>query len=149
MSVETMAVLAALPRIGGVKDATGNIARVAQQRLACGADFIQLSGNDDMALGFNAQGGVGAISVTANVAPRLSAQMQDASLRGDHAAALAINDRLQPLHAALFSDSSPGPTKYALNRLGRMTPDVRLPITQPSAAAMAAVDAALAHAGLI
>jgi len=149
MSVETMAVLAELPRIVGVKDATGNIARVAQQRLACGADFIQLSGNDDMALGFNAQGGVGAISVTANVAPRLSAQMQDASLRGDHAAALAINDRLQPLHAALFSDSSPGPTKYALNRLGRMTPDVRLPITQPSAAAMAAVDAALAHAGLI
>lgn len=149
MSVETMAVLAALPRIVGVKDATGNIARVAQQRLACGSDFIQLSGNDDMALGFNAQGGVGAISVTANVAPRLSAQMQDASLRGDHAAALAINDRLQPLHAALFSDSSPGPTKYALNRLGRMTPDVRLPITQPSAAAMAAVDAALAHAGLI
>lgn len=149
MSVETMAVLAALPRIVGVKDATGNIARVAQQRLACGSDFIQLSGNDDMALGFNAQGGVGAISVTANVAPRLSAQMQDASLRGDHTAALAINDRLQPLHAALFSDSSPGPTKYALNRLGRMTPDVRLPITQPSAAAMAAVDAALAHAGLI
>jgi 4-hydroxy-tetrahydrodipicolinate synthase len=149
MSVETMAVLAALPRIVGVKDATGNIARVAQQRLACGSDFIQLSGNDDMALGFNAQGGVGAISVTANVAPRLSAQMQDASLRGDHAAALAINDRLQPLHAALFSDSSPGPTKYALNRLGRMTADVRLPITQPSAAAMAAVDAALAHAGLI
>jgi 4-hydroxy-tetrahydrodipicolinate synthase len=149
MSVETMAVLAELPRIVGVKDATGNIARVAQQRLACGADFIQLSGNDDMALGFNAQGGVGAISVTANVAPRLSAQMQDASLRGDHTAALAINDRLQPLHAALFSDSSPGPTKYALNRLGRMTPDVRLPITQPSAAAMAAVDAALAHAGLI
>ena len=149
MSVETMAVLAALPRIVGVKDATGNIARVAQQRLACGSDFIQLSGNDDMALGFNAQGGVGAISVTANVAPRLSAQMQDASLRGDHAAALAINDRLQPLHAALFSDSSPGPTKYALNRLGRMTPDVRLPITQPSVSAMAAVDAALAHAGLI
>jgi 4-hydroxy-tetrahydrodipicolinate synthase len=149
MSVQTMAVLAALPRIVGVKDATGNIARVAQQRLACGSDFIQLSGNDDMALGFNAQGGVGAISVTANVAPRLSAQMQDASLRGDHTAALAINDRLQPLHAALFSDSSPGPTKYALNRLGRMTPDVRLPITQPSAAAMAAVDAALAHAGLI
>ncbi len=149
MSVETMAALAELPRIAGVKDATGNIARVAQQRLACGAEFIQLSGNDDMALGFNAQGGVGAISVTANVAPRLCAQMQDASLNGDHAAALAINDRLQPLHAALFSDSSPGPTKYALNRLGRMTTDVRLPITEPSVAAKAAVDAALAHAGLI
>jgi 4-hydroxy-tetrahydrodipicolinate synthase len=149
MSVETMAALSALPRIVGVKDATGNIARVAQQRLACGPDFVQLSGNDDMALGFNAQGGVGAISVTANVAPRLCAQMQEATLRGDFAAALAINDRLQPLHAALFSDSSPGPTKYALGRLGRMGTDVRLPITTPSDAAKAAVDAALVHAGLI
>ncbi|MBU6164931.1 MAG: 4-hydroxy-tetrahydrodipicolinate synthase [Alphaproteobacteria bacterium] len=149
MSVETMAELARMPRIIGVKDATGNIARVAQQRLACGPDFIQLSGNDDMALGFNAQGGVGAISVTANVAPRLCAQLQEAALRGDCTTALAINDRLQPLHAALFSDSSPGPTKYALNRLGRMGPDVRLPISPPSAAARAAVDAALAHAGLV
>jgi 4-hydroxy-tetrahydrodipicolinate synthase len=149
MSVETMAALARLPRIIGVKDATGNIARVAQQRLACGADFIQLSGNDDMALGFNAQGGVGAISVTANVAPRLCAQMQEATLKGDYAAALAINDRLQPLHAALFSDTSPGPTKYALSRLGRMATHVRLPISAPSDAARAAVDAALAHAGLV
>ncbi|WP_156254605.1 4-hydroxy-tetrahydrodipicolinate synthase [Sandarakinorhabdus oryzae] len=149
MSVETMAQLARLPRIIGVKDATGNIARVAQQRLACGADFIQLSGNDDMALGFNAQGGVGAISVTANVAPRLCAQMQEAMLKGDYAAALAINDRLQPLHAALFADTSPGPTKYALGRLGRMTTEVRLPIVEPSAAAKAAVDAALVHAGLM
>jgi 4-hydroxy-tetrahydrodipicolinate synthase len=149
MSVETMAVLAQLPRIIGVKDATGNIARVAQQRLACGADFIQLSGNDDMAVGFNAQGGVGAISVTANVAPKLCAQLQEATLRGDYAAALAINDRLQPLHAALFSDASPGPTKYALSRLGRMTTEVRLPIAEPSAASKAAVDAALVHAGLI
>ncbi|OYQ27269.1 4-hydroxy-tetrahydrodipicolinate synthase [Sandarakinorhabdus cyanobacteriorum] len=149
MSVETMAALAKLPRIIGVKDATGNIARVAQQRLACGADFLQLSGNDDMALGFNAQGGVGAISVTANVAPRLCAQMQEATLKGDYAAALAINDRLQPLHAALFSDTSPGPTKYALSRLGRMATHVRLPISAPSDAAMAAVDAALAHAGLV
>ncbi len=149
MSVETMAELAKLPRIIGVKDATGNIARVAQQRLACGTDFIQLSGNDDMAVGFNAQGGVGAISVTANVAPKLCAQMQEATLRGDYAAALAINDRLQPLHAALFSDASPGPTKYALSRLGRMTTEVRLPIAEPSAASKAAVDAALVHAGLI
>ncbi|MFZ4381027.1 MAG: 4-hydroxy-tetrahydrodipicolinate synthase [Sandarakinorhabdus sp.] len=149
MSVETLAELSRLPRIVGVKDATGNIARVAQQRLACGPDFIQLSGNDDMALGFNAQGGVGAISVTANVAPALCAQLQAASLRGDFAAALAINDRLQPLHAALFADASPGPTKYALQRLGRMGPDVRLPIAPPSAAARAAVDAALVHAGLI
>jgi 4-hydroxy-tetrahydrodipicolinate synthase len=149
MSVETMALLNRLPRIIGVKDATGNIARVAQQRLACGADFIQLSGNDDMAVGFNAQGGVGAISVTANVAPKLCAQMQEASLRGDYGRALAINDRLQPLHAALFSDASPGPTKYALSRLGRMATEVRLPIAEPSPAAKAAVDAALAHAGLI
>jgi 4-hydroxy-tetrahydrodipicolinate synthase len=149
MSVETMAELSRLSRIIGVKDATGNIARVAQQRLACGPDFIQLSGNDDMALGFNAHGGVGAISVTANVAPALCAQMQEASLRGDHGAALAINDRLQPLHAALFADASPGPSKYALQRLGRMAPDVRLPIAPPSAAARAAVDAALVHAGLI
>ncbi|WP_303810860.1 4-hydroxy-tetrahydrodipicolinate synthase [Sandarakinorhabdus limnophila] len=149
MSVETMAELAKLPRIIGVKDATGNIARVAQQRLACGTDFIQLSGNDDMAVGFNAQGGVGAISVTANVAPKLCAQMQEATQRGDYAGALAINDRLQPLHAALFSDASPGPTKYALNRLGRMGVEVRLPIADPSDTAKAAVDAALAHAGLV
>ena len=149
MSVETMAALAKLPRIIGVKDATGNIARVAQQRLACGADFIQLSGNDDMAVGFNAQGGVGAISVTANVAPKLCAQMQEATLRGDYAGALATNDRLQPLHAALFSDASPGPTKYALSRLGRMGVEVRLPIAEPSDTAKAAVDAALAHAGLV
>ena len=149
MSVETMAALAKLQRIIGVKDATGNIARVAQQRLACGTDFIQLSGNDDMAVGFNAQGGVGAISVTANVAPKLCAQMQEATLRGDYTGALAINDRLQPLHAALFSDASPGPTKYALSRLGRMGVEVRLPIAEPSDTAKAAVDAALARAGLV
>jgi 4-hydroxy-tetrahydrodipicolinate synthase len=149
LGVEAMAALARIPNIIGVKDATGNIARVAQQRLACGAGFIQLSGNDDMALGFNAQGGVGAISVTANVAPALSAQMQAAMAAGDYAAALAINDKLQPLHAALFSDASPGPTKYALARLGHMAADVRLPIMAPSQAARAAVDAALAHAGLV
>ncbi len=149
MAVETMAALARLPTIIGVKDATGNIARVAQQRLACGADFLQLSGNDDMALGFNAQGGVGAISVTANVAPQLCAQFQQSMLAGDFRTALAINDRLQPLHAALFSDASPGPTKYALARLGLMTGEVRLPITPPSPTACAAVDAALVHAGLV
>jgi 4-hydroxy-tetrahydrodipicolinate synthase len=148
MSTETMAALARLPTIVGVKDATGNLARVSAQREACGADFVQLSGNDDMALGFNAMGGIGAISVTANVAPKLCAQFQAATLAGDFRTALAINDRLYPLHAALFSDASPGPTKYALARLGRMTPDVRLPICLPSSASMAAVDAALAHAGL-
>jgi 4-hydroxy-tetrahydrodipicolinate synthase len=149
MAVETMAALARLPTIVGVKDATGNIARVAQQRLACGDDFFQLSGNDDMALGFNAQGGVGAISVTANVAPQLCARFQQVMLAGDFRTALAINDRLQPLHAALFSDASPGPAKYALAKLGLMTGEVRLPITPPSPTACAAVDAALVHAGLL
>lgn len=149
LGVDAMAALALIPNIIGVKDATGNIARVAQQRAACGPQFIQLSGNDDMALGFNAQGGVGAISVTANVAPALCAQMQAACAAGDYAAALAINDRLQPLHAALFADASPGPTKYALARLGHMAGDVRLPILPPSDAARAAVDAALLHAGLV
>ena len=148
MSTETMAILARLPNIVGVKDATGNLARVSAQREACGAEFIQLSGNDDMALGFNAMGGVGAISVTANVAPKLCAQFQAATLGGDFRTALAINDRLYPLHAALFSDTSPGPTKYALARLGKMATDVRLPITDASAASRAAVDAAMIHAGL-
>ncbi len=148
MSTETMAELAKLPTVIGVKDATGNLARVAAQRQACGADFIQLSGNDDMALGFNAMGGIGAISVTANVAPRLCAQFQAATLAGDFRTALAINDRLYPLHAALFSDASPGPTKYALERMGMMAAEVRLPICAASSASKAAVDAALAHAGL-
>ncbi|MBB6225984.1 4-hydroxy-tetrahydrodipicolinate synthase [Polymorphobacter multimanifer] len=149
LGTAAMAELAKLPNIVGVKDATGNLGRVSAQRAACGADFIQLSGNDDMALGFNALGGVGAISVTANVAPRLCADMQAAMLAGDYAKALAINDRLWPLHDALFSDASPGPTKYALARLGHMTGDVRLPILPPSQASRAAVDAALAHAGLV
>jgi 4-hydroxy-tetrahydrodipicolinate synthase len=150
MTTETMARLAKdFATIVGVKDATGNLARVSAQRLACGADFVQLSGNDDMALGFNAMGGAGCISVTANVAPRLCADFQAASLSGDHATALALTDRLYPLHAALFTDSSPGPTKYALARLGRMTLETRLPITEPSEASKRAVDAALAHAGLI
>ncbi len=149
MSVDTMADLARLQTVIGVKDATGNLARVSAQRAACGAGFIQLSGNDDMALGFNAMGGIGAISVTANVAPKLCAQFQAAMLAGDYASAPALNDRLWPLHAALFSDASPGPTKYALARLGHMRPDVRLPITEPSDVSKAAVDAALVHAGLI
>ena len=148
MATETMAELAQLPTVIGVKDATGNLARISAQREACGADFIQLSGNDDMALGVNAMGGIGCISVTANVAPQLCAQFQAATLAGDFRTALAINDRLYPLHAALFGDSSPGPTKYALAQLGKMAADVRLPICEPSAAAKAAVDAALVHAGL-
>ena len=149
ISVETLAELAKLPTIVGVKDATGKLERVSAQRLACGDDFCQLSGNDDSALGFMAMGGVGCISVTANVAPGLCAQFQQACLDGRWADALALQDRLFPLHAALFSDASPGPVKYALSRLKpEYRPDVRLPMTQPSPQSRAAVDAALAHAGL-
>jgi 4-hydroxy-tetrahydrodipicolinate synthase len=149
IAVETMGRLAAIPNVIGVKDATGNLARVSAQRAACGADFVQISGNDDMALGFNAMGGVGCISVTANVAPRLCADFQNAMLSGDWEAALTLQDKLYPLHAALFTDASPGPVKYAL---GRIKPEfasaLRLPMTPPSEASKRAVDAALEHAGL-
>ena len=149
IAVETLAKLSRLPNVIGVKDATGNLARVSAQRLACGQQFIQLSGNDDMALGFNAMGGVGCISVTANVAPRLCAEFQGATREGRWDDALALQDRLYPLHAALFSDASPGPAKYALSRVRPGFPtEMRLPMTEPSAASKAAVDAALAHAGL-
>jgi 4-hydroxy-tetrahydrodipicolinate synthase len=150
MTVDTMARLAEIPSIVGVKDATGNVARVTAQRLACGEDFVQLSGNDDMALGFNAMGGVGCISVTANVAPRLCAEFQQACLAGEWAKALELQDRLYPLHAALFSDASPGPTKYALNRLKPdWSAELRLPMTPPGEASRRAVDAAMGVAGLV
>ncbi len=149
MGTATMARLAAIPSIVGVKDATGNLARVTEQRLACGADFCQLSGNDDMALGFMAMGGRGCISVSANVAPRLCADFYDACLAGNWVRALELQDRLFPLHAALFSDASPGPAKYALNRLRPdVSAELRLPLTPPSDASRRAVDAALQHAGL-
>ncbi|WP_448660373.1 4-hydroxy-tetrahydrodipicolinate synthase [Sphingomonas sp. CJ99] len=150
-AVETIGRLAAaFPSIVGIKDATGAIARVSAQRAAAGADFVQLSGNDDMALAFNAMGGVGCISVTANVAPRLCAEFQAATLAGDYAAALDYQDRLWPLHHALFTDASPGPVKYALNRIRPDFPaELRLPMTPPGEASRAAVDAALAHAGLV
>jgi 4-hydroxy-tetrahydrodipicolinate synthase len=149
ISVETMAKLSRLPNIVGVKDATGNLARVSAQRQACGDQFVQLSGNDDMALGFSAMGGVGCISVTANVAPKLCAQFQEAMREGRWPEALELQDRLYPLHAALFSDASPGPVKYALSRIRNGFPaELRAPMTEPSAASKAAVDAALAHAGL-
>ena len=149
ISVETMAKLARLPNVVGVKDATGNLARVSAQRQACGEQFIQLSGNDDMALGFNAMGRVGCISVSANVAPKLCARFQEAMREGRWDEALALQDRLFPLHAALFSDASPGPVKYALSRVRSGFPAaLRAPMTEPSAAARAAVDAALAHAEL-
>ena len=148
ISVETMARLARIANVIGIKDASGNLARVSAQRAACGADFVQLSGNDDMALGFNAMGGVGCVSVTANVAPRLCADFQRATRDGQWNEALALQDRLFPLHAALFTDASPGPVKYALSRVRNFPAELRLPMTEASAASKAAVDAALAHAGL-
>jgi 4-hydroxy-tetrahydrodipicolinate synthase len=150
ISVETLAEVSRLPTVVGVKDASGNLARVTAQRLACGTEFCQLSGNDDMALGFNAMGGVGCISVTANVAPKLCADFQEATREGRWSEALELQDRLYPLHAALFSDASPGPAKYALSKVRTGFPtELRLPLTEPSEASRAAVDAALAHAGLV
>jgi 4-hydroxy-tetrahydrodipicolinate synthase len=150
ISVETMARLARLPNVVGVKDATGNLARVSAQREACGKQFVQLSGNDDMALGFNAMGGRGCISVTANVAPKLCSEFQRATREGRWDEALALQDRLYPLHAALFSDASPGPVKYAVSRVRNGFPaELRAPMTEASDASKRAVDAALEHAGLI
>ena len=150
IGVETMGRLAKLPHVIGVKDATGNLARVALQRIACGPDFVQLSGNDDMALGFNAMGGVGCVSVTANVAPKLCAEFQEAARDGDRAKAIELQDRLTPLHAALFSDASPGPVKYAVSRVFKgFSADLRAPMTPPCDASRRAVDAALDHAGLL
>jgi 4-hydroxy-tetrahydrodipicolinate synthase len=150
IAVETMARLSHLPNVVGVKDATGNLARVSAQRLACGEQFVQLSGNDDMALGFNAMGGKGCISVTANVAPKLCSQFQEAMREGRWDEALELQDRLYPLHAALFTDASPGPAKYALSRVRPGFPtELRAPMTEPSAASKQAVDSALEHAGLI
>lgn len=150
ISVETLAEVAKHPGIVGVKDATGNLARVTAQRLTCGEDFCQLSGNDEMALGFNAMGGVGCISVTANVAPKLCSDFQATTREGRWNDALKLQDRLYPLHAALFSDASPGPAKYALTRVRPGYPlELRLPLTEPSDASKRAVDKALEHAGLI
>jgi 4-hydroxy-tetrahydrodipicolinate synthase len=139
-----------LRNVIGVKDATANVARVSQQRLQCGEDFIQLSGEDATVLGFMAHGGSGCISVTSNVAPRLCADFQNACLKGDHKTALALHDRLMPLHDALFVETNPGPVKYAVWRLGVTgTPDVRLPLAPISEATMRTVDAALTQVGLL
>lgn len=146
---ETMARLAKIPSIIGIKDASGVVARVTQHRLGCGPDFLQLSGNDEMALAFNASGGQGCISVTANVAPRLCAEFQAASLSGDLAKAHLLNEKLFALHLALFTDASPGPVKYAMSRVvDWVTPELRLPMTPPDEASRRDVDAALAIAGL-
>jgi 4-hydroxy-tetrahydrodipicolinate synthase len=149
MIPETMGELSRLPRIIGVKDATGKIERVSLQRGLCGPDFIQLSGEDATALGFNAQGGVGCISVTANVAPRLCAEFQEATLRGDYAAALALHDKLMPLHTAIFLEPGVAGAKYALSRLGRCTDEVRLPLVTLGDRVREEIDAAMAFAGLL
>ena len=149
MAVETMKRLSELKNIKGVKDATANVARVSLQRQACGPEFIQLSGEDATALGFNAHGGVGCISVTANVAPRLCAEFQDACLAGDYKNALRLQDRLMPLHVNLFIETNPTPAKYALSILGKCSDLVRLPLAPLSENAKRAVRGAMVHAGLI
>ncbi len=149
MTPASMGELAKLPRIVGVKDATGDLARVCQQRITCGKDFIQLSGEDPTAHGFNAQGGVGCISVTANVAPALSAALQNACLKGDYAEALRVQDRLMPLHQAIFAQPGLAGAKCGLEILGKCSGETRLPITPPTAEGAARIRAAMVHAGLI
>ena len=149
MSPQTMARLATLPNIIGVKDASNDITRPLATRQYCGPDFCQLSGEDGNALAFLAHGGHGCISVTANVAPALCAAMHEAWAEGQPARALAIQEKLFPLHTALFLETSPAPAKYALHRLGRCAADLRLPLVEVGPATAAAVDAALAHAGLL
>lgn len=149
MTPDTMAELAKHEMIVAVKDATGDLARVPNQRLSCGPDFIQLSGEDPTAIGFNAQGGVGCISVTANVAPALCAQMQAATLAGDYAAALAINDRLMPLHKAIFTEPGLVAAKYGMSLLGMCSEEVRSPLTGLEDSTKEKVRAAMVHAGLL
>ena len=149
MTPETMGILAQLPRIIGVKDATGKIERVSMQRATCGRDFIQLSGEDATALGFNAHGGVGCISVTANVAPRLCAAFQAATLAGDYARALDYQDRLMPLHEAIFIEPGLVGAKYGLSLLGLCAEEVRLPLVPLTDGTKARIKAAMQHAGLL
>ena len=148
MSVETMTRLFQLKNIAGVKDATANMTRVSQQRAAMGPDFNQLSGEDITALGFMAHGGHGCISVTSNVAPRLCAEFQSACLKGDYKAALKLQDKLMPLHTALFIETNPAPAKYALSLLGKCADTVRLPMVRLAESTKAAVRQAMVHAGL-
>ncbi len=149
MMPETMGQLAQLPRIIGVKDATGKIERVSMQRMTCGADFIQLSGEDATALGFNAHGGVGCISVTANVAPRLCAEFQAATLAGNYTKALAYQDRLMPLHEAIFIEPGLVGAKYGLSLLGLCSEDVRLPLVRLTDGTKDRIKAAMQFAGLM
>ncbi len=149
MTPETMGKLAELPRIIGVKDATGKIERVSMQRITCGADFIQLSGEDATALGFNAHGGVGCISVTANVAPRLCAELQSATLAGDYAKALTLQDKLMPLHEAIFIEPGLAGAKYGLSLLGMCSEEVRLPLVTLTDGTKMRIKAAMQHAGIL
>lgn len=149
MSVETMARLAEIKNIAGVKDATANLTRPLHTTRACGAEFIQLSGEDHTVLAFLASGGHGCISVTANVAPRLCAEMHGAWAKGDLKTAMEIQQRLVPLHDSMFCESNPGPVKYAASRLGFGSNHVRLPLAPVSAASAAKVQAAMRDAGLL
>jgi 4-hydroxy-tetrahydrodipicolinate synthase len=149
MSVDTMKRLYELKNIAGVKDATGNVVRASLQRQAMGPDFVQLSGEDASAIGFNAHGGHGCISVTSNVAPRLCAEFQEAMLAGDYAKAIGYQDRLMPLHTALFIETNPAGPKYALSALGRMSDEVRLPMVAATEPTRAVIRSAMVHAGLL
>ena len=149
MSVETMARLFELKNIAGVKDATGKVERVSMQRHTMGPDFVQLSGEDATALAFNAHGGRGCISVTSNVAPKLLSEFQTACLAGDYAKALTYQDRLMPLHQALFLEPNPTGVKYALSVIGKTSDDVRLPLVKVSEPTRNAIRSAMVHAGLI
>lgn len=148
ISVATIGRCAKLKNVVGVKDATANVSRVTLQRLACGNDFVQLSGEDATALGFNVHGGQGCISVTSNVAPRLCSEFQTACMKGDWKTAREIQDRLMPLHDALFCETSPGPVKYAASRLGICSAETRLPLVPIAEESKKKVDAALVSAGL-
>ena len=149
MAPATMGELAKLPMIVGVKDATGDLSRVPKQRMSCGKDFIQLSGEDATALGFNAHGGVGCISVTANVAPKLCAEFQEATLAGDYKTALDYQDRLMPLHEAIFLEPGVAGAKYGLSLLGMCSDEVRSPLTTLTGETKERIRAAMVHAGLI
>ncbi|MGB2497567.1 MAG: 4-hydroxy-tetrahydrodipicolinate synthase [Planktomarina sp.] len=149
MSPQTMGELAKLPRIIGVKDATGDLARVCEQRITCGADFLQISGEDATAHGFNAQGGIGCISVTANAAPKLCAELQNACLAGDYATALDLQDKLMPLHQAIFTEPGLVGAKYAMSQLGLCSDEVRLPLTPLTDSTKGLIRDALRHAGLL
>ncbi|MEP2782888.1 MAG: 4-hydroxy-tetrahydrodipicolinate synthase [Pseudoruegeria sp.] len=149
MTPETMGKLAQLPRIIGVKDATGDLSRVPQQRITCGTDFIQVSGEDATALGYNAHGGQGCISVTANVAPKLCAEFQIATLDGDFARALELLDLLMPLHLAIFAEPGLVGAKYGMSLLGKCNNEIRLPLTPLGDCTKTAIKSAMIHAGLI